>query len=134
MQSNLPLPQEVTEKELESCGSFKDSLRLAYKKSGKSYKVLALELQERGHTIDESTLSLSLSETPSQKKNFPSEAVDDFMSLTSNIPLRYLALKNGCGLVRLKSVIEHENEMLKAQLAEKEKELQVITDFMKKIK
>lgn len=134
MQINLPLPQGVTEQELLMCKNFRDALRLAYQKSGKSFKVLALELQERGHNIDESTLSLSLSDTPSQKKNFPAEALDDFMDLTSNIPLRYLAIRGGFGLVRLKSVVEHENEMLKQQLADKEKELQVITDFMKKIK
>ena len=124
--------QDTSDNEiLIACKNWKDALRMALKKSGRSAKVIALELQERGHNIDESTLSLALSENPSQKKNFPSEAVDDFIAVTNNIPTRYLALKQGYGLVRLKSELEMENERLKAQIEEKDKKYKTIVEFLK---
>ena len=124
--------QDTSDQEIiRECKSFKDALRMAAKKSGRSMKVIALELQERGHKIDEATLSLSLSENPSQKKNFPSEAIDDFITVTNNIPTRYLALKQGYGLVRLKSELEMENEKLKEQLEEERKKLDIIKEFMR---
>lgn len=119
--------QDTSDQEiLLTCKTFKDSLRMALKKSGRSAKVVALELQERGHKIDEATLSLALSENPSQKKNFPPEAIDDFIAVTNSIPLRYMALRQGYGLVRLKSELEMENEKLKAQLEKYELAFEVL--------
>lgn len=134
-QARLPL-NEITDLEiLSTCHNFKQALRFsAQKSSPKSLKVIALELSERGHKVDEGTLSLWLSDDPAQKKNFPPEAIDDFIELTTDIPRRYLALKGGYGLVRLKSDVELENEQLKATLAERDKEIDVITKFMKSIK
>lgn len=127
--------QDTSDQEiLINCKTFKDALRMALKKSGRSANVIALELQERGHKIDESMLSQVLAENPSQKKNFPSEAVDDFIAVTNNIPTRYLALKQGYGLVRLKSELEIENEKLKAQLEEEKKKLETIKEFLKDFK
>ena len=133
MQENLPFPGQTADGEiLAGCKNFKDSLRMSLLKSGKSAKVVAIQLQERGHKIDEPTLSLALSENPSQKKNFPSEAVDDFIDLTTDIPRRYLALRGGCTLVRIKSEVELANEKLKATLAERDRELEAVTRFFQK--
>jgi len=135
MQTKLQFSDEISDRDiLSQCKTFRDALRLSREKSGKSEKVIAIELDERGHKIDQSTLSLSLSDHPSQKKNFPTEAIDDFISLTTDIPRRYLALKGGCALVRLKSDVELENEKLRIALSEKDRELSVITNFMKSIK
>jgi hypothetical protein len=135
MQEKLALSMDISDREIAAqCKTFRDALRMAREKSGKSEKVITLELEERGHKIDQSTLSLSLSDNPSQKKNFPAEAVTDFIDITNDIPLRYLAMKRGFGLIRLKSEVELENERLRSELEEKNKELSVITNFMKSIK
>jgi len=118
---------------LTNCKNFRDALAMAAEYAGKkSQEVIALQLQELGHkTITDSIISSALSKNPSQKRNIPTEAIDDFISLTSIIPVRYLALKFGFGLYRLKTEIEKENEMLKMQLAEKDKEIEIIRNWEK---
>lgn len=135
MQESLPLTGEATDQEIiANCKTFKDALRFSWERSGKSLKVLAIELQERGHNIDPSVLSLHLSANPPQKKNFDPDMTLDFVDLTTDIPLRWLSLARGYGLVRLKSSVEMENEELKAKVAELTREREVIIEFVKKVK
>lgn len=135
MQQKLPLPEDATDQEiLIRCNNFRDALRLAKEKSGKSEQLIAFELDECGHKIDQSTLSLSLSQTPSQKKNFPSEALFEYMHITNEIPLRWLALKCGYGLVRLRSSLEVELEKEKAEKEELRKKLEYFEELIQKVK
>ena len=132
-QETLPFTQDTSDQEiLSSCQTFKDALRLALSKSGKSAQVVALLLTERGFKIDESTLSLSLAKNPSQKKNFPSEALDAFMEMTNDIPRRYLALKAGCILVRIKSEVEKELEQERALRIKAEEKVQNFIEILNK--
>lgn len=135
MQEKLPIPEDTTDQEiLIRCTSFKDALRLAREKSGKSENLISLELEERGHKIDQSTLSLSLSENPSQKKNFPTEAILDFMQITNEIPLKWLAIKCGYGLVRLRNSLEIELEKERTEKAELAKKLEYFEELIQKVK
>ncbi len=131
-QERFTFLEETTDKEIMiNCRNFKQSLRLSALRSGKSYKVIAIELQEDGHKIDESTLSLCLSDDPAQKKNFPPEAINDFIRRTTDIPLRYLALTNGCGLYRLKSNLEMELEKERSLRKKAQEELETIRQWEK---
>ena len=133
MQQALPFSNETSDSEiLATCRNFKQSMRLSLHRSGKSAKVIALELSERGFRMDEPTLSAALADNPAQKKNFPAEAIDDFIELTTDIPRRYLALKGGFTLIRLKSQVELENEKLRTALLEKDRELETVARFFSK--
>ncbi len=67
--------------------------------------------------------------------NFPPDKIENLMLLCGNeIPLRWLALRRGKGLVRLKSAVELENEQLKAALAERDSKLETITEFMRQVR
>ena len=60
--------------------------------------------------------------------NFPPDKINELMDLCGNeIPLRWLALRRGYGMVKLKSALEAENEKLRAQVVEQQKELETIT-------
>lgn len=50
------------------------------------------------------------------------------------IPLRWLALKRGYGLHRLKSALEVENEKLKAELEEERKKREIILETFREIR
>ena len=134
MQEKLPLSEETADQEiLIRCKTFKDALRLAREKSGKSEQLISYELNDKGHKIDQSTLSLALSDNPSQKKNFPTEAIDDFVNITNEIPLRYLALKRGYGLIKLKSTLELELEKERAEKEELQKKLTYFEELISKV-
>lgn len=64
--------------------------------------------------------------------NFPPNKEDELMTICGNeIPLRYSALKRGKELVPLKSTLEDENEVLKAELADAHRDLETIKRFVK---
>ena len=63
---------------------------------------------------------------------FPQDKLPAFMSLVGNdIPLIWLAHQRGYELRPLRSSLERENEDLKRQLAEKERDMEVIRQFVK---
>lgn len=67
--------------------------------------------------------------------HFPTEKLTQFMDLCNNeIPLRWLALKRGYGLYRLKTVLEIENEGLRKELEKVNEKYQTVKDFMKEVK
>ena len=71
----------------------------------------------------------------SGQAHFPQDKLPALMDLCGNeIPLRWLALARGKGLVVLKSALEEENEQLRAALAEQHQKMEAITEFMRKVK
>lgn len=94
--------------------------------SGLQDKVICLQLD-----IDAPVLSRARSGAA----NFPPDKIDALMDLCGNeVPLRWQALRRGYGMVRLKSAVEMENERLRAQLAESQKKLETITEFMREVR
>ena len=66
----------------------------------------------------------------SGKGHFPDNLINRYMQLCENdVPLRWLSITNGYALVRLKSRLEEENETLKAALAEKDKEIEILVKY-----
>ena len=64
--------------------------------------------------------------------HFPPNKLNQLMDLCGNeIPLRWLALSRGYGLVRLKSAVEIELEQARAVIAKQHQELQTIKQFVK---
>ena len=105
-------------------------LRFAAESSGRPLKAIA---DDTG--MDDKQLIRCLSHNPNETRHFPFEHLIQFMDAIDNdIPLRWLALKRGFGLVRLKSAVELENEQLRLKLAEKERDLAVIMNFVKEVK
>lgn len=105
-------------------------LRFAAETSGRPLKAIADDIE-----MDDKQLIRCLSHNPNETRHFPFEHILQFMEAIDNdIPLRWLALKRGFGLVRLKSTLEIENERLKAELAEQQREMLVIKNFLKEVK
>jgi len=103
--------------------SLLDAIRLCAELAPVDDKVICRELE-----LD----AAQWSRIKSGQAHFPADKYNDLMDICGNeAPLRWLAQKRGYGLVRLKSEVEIENENLRAQLAQREKELDVITRFMR---
>lgn len=82
---------------------------------------------------DEGHLNRQLN--PNDRSHFNPDNIKDLMEFCGNtIPLRFQALTQNFGLVRLKSAVELENEQLRLKLAEKERDLAVIMNFVKEVK
>jgi hypothetical protein len=72
---------------------------------------------------------------PNDKLHFDPNNIDLLMTFCENtIPLRYQALKQNFGLHRLKSALELENECLRRDLEEKEREHLTILKVLKELK
>lgn len=84
--------------------------------------------------VDESVICAELEIDPGHwtriKKgdaHFPDHKMMDLIDICGNeIPLRWLALSRGYGLVRLKSQVEMELEASKVREAEKDKEIEIM--------
>ena len=71
------------------------------------------------------------SKIKSGSRHFPPDKIPDAMDLAGNdIPLRWLAHKRGCGVFKLQSELERENEDLKRKLAEQSKKFEHFTEFL----
>lgn len=76
-----------------------------------------------------------LSRARSGQANFPPDKILELMELCGNeIPLRWLGLRRGYGMVRLKSALEAENEQLRAEYAALQRQLETITDFVRQVR
>lgn len=105
-------------------------LRFAVQVSGRTLKAIADDIG-----MNEKQFIRALSHNPNDNRHFPFENITTFLDAIDNdIPLRWLALKRGFGLVRLKSSVEIENERLKRELEEKAREMDVIKAFLKEVK
>lgn len=116
----------VTDEEiLRRCSHFKDALRLCKELSPLNDQQLADVLD-----LDPAQWSRIWSD----RGHFPDEKIERFMEVCENaVPVRYLALKQGCELKPMKSTLELENENLRRALEEKEKELEIITNWQQKV-
>ncbi len=118
--------QDISDEVIVKLPTFKDALRLSKSISGLDDKQLCIELD-----IDPGQWSRIWS----NGAHFPNEKLTQFMDLCGNlVPLRWLALKYGFELKPLKSTLEIENEKLRAALEQKEREMDVIKDFLKEVK
>ena len=115
--------EDVSDSIVEGCPALKSAIRLTIEVSTLERKQIADVLD-----INEGQLSRMLN----NGANFPPEKINGLMDLCGNeIPLRWLAMRRGYRLYRLKSTIEIENEALKQALLEKEREIEVIKKFLK---
>lgn len=105
-------------------------LRFAAETSGRPLKAIADDIE-----MDDKQLIRCLSHNPNETRHFPFEHLLQFMEAIDNeIPLRWLALKRGYGLVRLKSALELENDKLRRELEEKAREHDTILKVLKELK
>jgi len=87
--------------------------------------------------IDDKVICLELDIDPGQwsrikngQAHFPDEKLPMFMDICGNeVPLRWLALNRGYGLVRLKSSLEAELEEKDAYIAELERKFEYFKEF-----
>lgn len=122
--------EEISDQVIARHDDPKALLRFAAETSGRPLKAIADDIG-----MDDKQLIRCLSHNPNETRHFPFESLLEFMDAVDNdIPLRWLALKRGLGLVRLKSAVELENERLKAALAEKEKEHATILKVIREMK
>jgi hypothetical protein len=104
--------------------SFLDALILCKSLSGLSDKILADKLD-----VDPAQWSRIWSGSA----HFPCNKLKLFMGLCGNIvPLTWMALQCGFKIEPLKSVLEVENDNLRAELDEERKKMQVITEFVQR--
>lgn len=129
-QRTLPLSNKnkksiMDEEILRRCSHFKDALRLC--------KELA--------PLNDQQLADALDLDPAQwsriwadRGHFPDEKIERFMEICeNNVPTRYLALKEGSELKPMKNTLEIRVEALERALAEREKELEIITNWQQKM-
>lgn len=65
-------------------------------------------------------------------RHFPPDKFNDLMDVAGNeVPLRWLALKRGYGLHRLKTAVELENEELRKKVEMMERERLAVVSFFK---
>jgi hypothetical protein len=105
------------------------AIRLCIETSGIAPKEIAFSLNmDSGHL----SRMINSSDDP---RHFPPERLGDLMNICGNeIPLRWLAQSRGYGLYRLKTELELENENLRKELAEKNREHEIIMKVFKELK
>lgn len=129
-QQQFSFQDEVSDQILERYDDPKMLLRFAAETSGKCLKEIAYEI-----SMDEKQFLRCLSNNPHDNRHFPFEQVITLCDVLGNdIPLRWLALKRGFGLVRLKSALELENEQLRRELDEAKFEHDVMLKVIREIK
>ena len=112
------------------CRDLKHALKLCIEVSGLPFKDVAFQLD-----MPEKSISRMLADNPEEHRNFPPELINQLMEVCHNeIPLRWQALSRNYGLHRLKSSLEIENESLRQQLVEKEKEHATILKVIREMK
>lgn len=132
-QGSLPFvekKEEVPDVTILRCRDLKAAIRLCYEVSGLPLKELAFHLE-----IDERHLTRMMANNPNDQRHFPQDALQRLMDVCQNeIPLRWLALTRGYGLHKLKSELEVENETLRRQLQEQQREMETVKKWMKEIR
>lgn len=120
----------INDETILKCRDFKDAVRFCIEVCSKERKEVAYELG-----MEESHLSRVLSNNPEERRHFPTDKFFKLMDICGNeIPLRWLALKRGYGLRKLRSVLEEEVEKLRKELAEKRTEMDVIKSFVARLR
>lgn len=120
--------EEVADSVVARCKDLKEAINLCVTVSGLPIKDIAYQLGYGSHP-EQFTRMLT------NGASLPPEKIDLLMNICGNeIPLRWLALNRGYGLHRLKSAVELENERLRAELEQKDREMSVIKAFFKDVK
>lgn len=105
------------------CTDLRHALRMCVEMSGIPHKEICYRLDiENGHL----SRMLSQSDDPQQTRHFPTEKINELMNVCGNeIPLQYLALSRGYGLLQTNWKLEREVVNLKKELADKDTALRV---------
>lgn len=121
--------QDASDDLILRCKDLRAAIRLCIETSGLQIKEIAFDLN---FNKDHLSRMVNTSDDP---RHFPPERLNELMTICGNeIPLRWLALSRGYGLYRLKNALELENERLKRELVEKEKEHATILKVIREMK
>ena len=124
-QFELPISEqvEVPEKDIARQKNMTGAIKLCIASSGLKDKQVYLPLEiDAGH----------FSKILSDQGHFPHNKYGQLFDLCGNeAPLFWLAHSRGYGLVKLKSTLEKENDVLKAKLREKDIALNVLTNAIR---
>lgn len=130
-QQDLPFRrknQDIPDEVILNQNTFRDALRLCVETSGLNYQQVSNAL---GRDPADISRMLSMNGTG---RHFPPELVGPLMEACGNIiPLRWLALRCGYELRPLRTALERENQELRSKLEEKEREIEVIKQFLRDI-
>lgn len=135
MQSKMDFtvkPEDVTDDLiLKRCRSFRDALKLCRDCSPLVDKEILDEIEKRAsRKMDKSHFSEALS--GSNNRNFPPEMVQTLEDVCGNlIPTRYLAITRNFELRPKKEALEIENDQLRAELAQRDVEMDAIKKFLR---
>ena len=121
--------EEISESMITRCKDLRAAIRLCIEVSGIAPKEVAFALG-----IDSGHLSRMVN-TSDDPRHFPPERLNELMNICCNeIPLRWQALNRGYGLYRLKTELEMENEKLRRELEEKNREHAIMLKVFKELK
>lgn len=124
----FPVVNEVPDSLIAACKTAKAALRLSAEISGLQRKEIAFNLG-----MQEAHLSRILSDMDgSEERHFPENKILQYMKICGNhVYLRWLAIQVGCGLYKLKSQLEMENESKDQEIAKLRNELEIIRKWVK---
>ena len=121
-----PAEAEVTKETLAKQRDMLAAINLAAYQSGLEDKQMYSVLE-----VAKSTWSRMLSGSYA----FPAQKLDSFCDVVGNdIALEWLTQKRGYKLVKLKSTLEEENELLRLEVADLKRDKQTILEFAKSLK
>ena len=127
-QNSLPLSVvraskvDISDEVISKRSSMREALRLCAELAPIDDKVIAAELE-----IDPAQWS----RIKSGQAHFPDEKYNDVMDICGNeVPLRWLALSRGYGLIRLKSTVEAELETEREKVKQLEAKLAHFEEFI----
>ncbi|WP_020408953.1 hypothetical protein [Hahella ganghwensis] len=93
--------------------------------------ITASGLQEKQIHLELKIAAAQWTRIKSGQAHFPQNLLCEFMDIVGNeIPLRWLAMHRGYGLVRLRTEVEAENETLRAQNAALQEKLAHFEEFL----
>lgn len=117
---------EISDEVIARKPEFLDAIILCMHMAPVDRKVIPVELE-----IDNAQWSRIIN----GQAHFPPNKLSKLMDICGNeVPLRWLAMHRGYGLVRLQSELEKENEDLKLQILEQSKKLEHMKEFMTLVK
>jgi len=126
----FPVRDEIPDSVIANCKDFKSAIRLCIESSGLERKEVAFALG-----LQDPHLSRMLADASGDERHFPVNLVQKLMDTCANeVPLRWLALKRGFGLYRLKTELELENEKLRKTLEEQNREVAIMMKMFKELK
>jgi hypothetical protein len=121
--------EEISDEAIKRCKDLRSAIRLCIEVSGIAPKEVAFALN-----IDSGHFSRMIS-TTDDPRHFPPERMNDLMNICINeIPLRWQAMHRGYGLFRLQTELEMENDRLRKELEEKDREHAIMLKVFRELK